>query len=64
MKTEQNPPTGITLLIQKFRKEFQIPENLNYYSDEDYSEAEKKYLKWCLLEGKHRNLGKPSNFEN
>ena len=50
MTSGRSPATGIELLIHKFRKEFEIPENL-----EDYSAAEKKYLKWCLLEGKPGN---------
>jgi len=63
MTSGRNPATGIELLIQKYRKEFEIPENLDYYSAEDYSAAQKKYLKWCLLEGRHGNPGKPVYLE-
>ncbi|MEJ2472982.1 MAG: hypothetical protein P8Y74_03725 [Desulfobacterales bacterium] len=31
--------TGIKLLIQNLKKEIRIPENLEYYSEEDYQEA-------------------------
>jgi hypothetical protein len=43
--------TGIKLLIQNLKKEFRIPENLEHYSEEDFQEAEKKYLKFCLQNG-------------
>jgi Holliday junction resolvasome RuvABC ATP-dependent DNA helicase subunit len=43
--------TGIKLLIQNLKKEFRIPENLEYYSEEDFQEAEKKFLKFCLQNG-------------
>lgn len=43
--------SGIELLIQRFREEFRIPENLNYYSQEDYQNAEKKFIRFCLDTG-------------
>jgi hypothetical protein len=43
--------TGIKLLIQNLKREFRIPENLEHYSEEDFQEAEKKYLKFCLQNG-------------
>jgi len=43
--------TGIKLLIQNLKKEFRIPENLEHYSEEDFKEAEKKFLKFCLQNG-------------
>lgn len=39
---------GIRLLIQKYRNEFRRPENRDYYSENDYKEAEKKFVKFCL----------------
>ena len=39
---------GIRLLIQKFRTEFRRPENINYYTENDFKEAEKKFVKFCL----------------
>lgn len=47
--------TGLERLIRECRKRFRIPENLNHYSDEDLREAEKKFLKLCLLAGSWRN---------
>ena len=43
-----NNDKGIQLLIQKFRNEFKRPENINFYSENDYKEAEKKFVKHCL----------------
>ncbi len=43
--------TGAKLLIKKFKNNFRIPENINYYSKEDYQRAEKKYLRFCLTTG-------------
>ena len=40
---------GIQRLIEKGRKTFRQSENLNFYSEEDYKEAEKKYIKLCII---------------
>jgi hypothetical protein len=45
---------GIQLLVRKYRAMFEIPENLNHYSEKDYKMAEKKFLKYAMLEGKVR----------
>ena len=45
---------GIKSLVKKYRRIFEIPENLNYYSEADYKIAEKKFLKYAILEGKVR----------
>jgi hypothetical protein len=34
-----------------FKELFRIPENLNYYSEDDYQVAERKFLKFTLLQG-------------
>jgi hypothetical protein len=48
-KPKQN--SGLQLLIDRYRKKFQIPENLNYYSSKNYKLAERKYLKHVLKNG-------------
>jgi hypothetical protein len=63
MTSGQHPANGIKLIIQKCKKSFELPENLDYYSAEDYSAAARKYLKWCLLEGRHENPGKRNNLD-
>ena len=40
------------MLLKKYQEIFRIPENLNFYSEEDYQVAEKKFVKFALLEGK------------
>jgi len=38
-------------MIQKYRKAFRVRENLDYYSEEDFIVAERKFLKYALLQG-------------
>lgn len=45
---------GIKSLVKKYRAMFKIPENFNHYSEADYKIAEKKFLKYAILEGKVR----------
>lgn len=39
---------GIELLVQKCRNEFRRPENMDFYTSDDYKEAERKFIKFCL----------------
>ncbi len=39
-------------LVRRYRKKFRIPENLEYYSKQDYESAEQKYVKMCITRGK------------
>jgi hypothetical protein len=43
--------SGMQRLIETYRNQFQIEENLNYYSREDYRLAERKFLKFVLEKG-------------
>ena len=43
--------SGIKLLVEKYRKEFRIAENLDHYSAENYKIAERKFLKFALGNG-------------
>jgi len=49
MKNYLNNDEGIKLLIQKCRNEFRRSENTDFYADEDYKAAERKFVKFCLL---------------
>ena len=49
MGNYSNTNKGIKLLIQKCRKEFRQTENIEFYADEDYKAAERKFVKFCLL---------------
>ena len=46
--------SGLQALLKKYRTMFRIPENVNYYSEEDYRLAERKFLKYLL---EQRNPG-------
>jgi len=52
MNKDSKDNIGIKRLLKKYRDLFRVPENLNYYSKADYKIAEKKFLKYALLEGK------------
>jgi hypothetical protein len=51
MNNSMNTSDGLRRLIEKHRRMFRIPENVNFYSAEDYLAAERKYLKAVLLYG-------------
>lgn len=51
MKSDSRNAMGIQLIINKYRKIFRTPENLDYYTKEDLKTAERKFLKWVLAEG-------------
>ena len=40
--------SGIRLLLEKYRASFRTEENRNYYGEEDYRKAERKFLKYAL----------------
>lgn len=40
--------SGIEQLVEKWRTEFRRPENKDYYTEIDYQEAERKYVKYRL----------------
>ena len=42
---------GIDRIVGKYREQFRVPENLNHYSDNDYHDAERQYLRFCLTNG-------------
>jgi hypothetical protein len=48
MSNSTNATYGIELLVEKCRNEFRRSENTNYYTQDDYKEAERKFVKFCL----------------
>jgi hypothetical protein len=52
--------SGIRLLVKRCRDEFQRPENLDYYSKEDYKEAERKFVKICLIGIARPSMSEPT----
>jgi len=53
MQKDHRQPSGLRLLINEYRKNFRIPENLDHYSDTDLRDAEKQYVKHCLNDGNY-----------
>jgi hypothetical protein len=51
--------SGIKLMVKKYRKAFRVPENLDFYSEEDFILAERKFLKYALLQGKSATTSRP-----
>lgn len=47
-----NHDTGIRLLVKEYKNQFKIPENLDFYKQEDYQKAEKEYVRYCLQKGR------------
>ena len=48
--TQSRTNEGIRRLVEKGRKSFRITENLDFYSEKDYKAAEKKFIKYCIIE--------------
>lgn len=42
---------GIDRIVEKYRQQFRVPENLDHYSENDFHEAERQYLRYCLTNG-------------
>ena len=51
MDIKQSDKTvGIRRLVEKGREAFRISENVNFYSEQDYKTAEKKFIKFCVIQ--------------
>ncbi len=48
MNSTTNDSHGIKMLVEKCRDEFRLPENTDYYTENDYKEAERKFIKFRL----------------
>lgn len=51
MKRHTRDKSGIRLLVNRYREQFRIPENMNHYSETDYRKAERRYIKYALETG-------------
>ena len=49
MSNQKTQSVGTQRIIRKCRVSFRQRENLNHYSKEDLKDAERKYMKYCLL---------------
>jgi hypothetical protein len=52
MECQNRAQQGIKQLVQKYKQEFRIPENTDYYGGEDFRIAEKRFVKFCLKNGR------------
>lgn len=48
MSNTMNSAMGIELLVEKCREKFRCSENTDFYDEDDYRKAERKYVKFCL----------------
>lgn len=50
---DQSPTTtsGMDRLVEKYRRQFRIPENMDHYAEADFHQAEREYLRFCLGSG-------------
>lgn len=62
MKGNHKGNAGLSQLYKTCQKAFRIPENLNYYSAEDFRAAERHFIKHAMLCGCMDLFG-PSNFK-
>jgi hypothetical protein len=51
MKDSINNTAGIQRIIERYKTRFRVPENLNFYSREDLIAAERKFLKYAIING-------------
>jgi len=50
MEKHEKKNNAFEILIAKYRKIFRIPENINHYSHKDLKIAERKFIKYALIE--------------
>jgi hypothetical protein len=60
MSSNHDKLSGIQSLDNHYRERFRIPENLDHYSDEDFGQAERKFLKFSLY-GENAVFGSDDN---
>jgi len=51
MSSKINGANGIQRLVEKYKQDFRISENLEYYAIEDFARAERGYVQFCLKNG-------------
>ena len=51
MTESMKDSAGIQRILKRYKTHFRVPENLNFYSREDLIAAERKFLKYAILNG-------------
>ena len=46
---QESRNAGLKKLVEKCRLEFRQPENTDHYAENDLREAEKKFVRFCLM---------------
>jgi hypothetical protein len=56
MKPNMHDTAGIQQIVNRYKALFRVPENLNFYSREDLLAAERKFLKYAIMNGGFESL--------
>ena len=48
MKRDPMKDDGLANLISTYRKAFLVPENLTHYSEQDFKDAQRRFVKYML----------------
>ncbi len=64
MKTNMHATAGIQRIVNRYKALFRIPENLNFYAPEDLLNAERKFLKFAIMNGGIESLQTTKSFGN
>ena len=51
MKSNFKESAGLNRLYRAYQRAFRIPENLDYYSSEDFRAAERRFIRHGILYG-------------
>jgi len=62
MKESLNNAAGIQQIIERYKNRFRVPENLNFYSKEDLVAAERKFLKYAIMNGGFESMQPGDSF--
>ena len=62
MKTNMHATAGIQRIVNRYKALFRIPENLNFYTPEDFLNAERKFLKFAIMNGGLESLQATDSF--
>ena len=64
MKTNMHATAGIQQIVNRYKALFRIPENLNFYAPEDLMNAERKFLKFAIMNGGFESLQNTESLGN
>jgi len=62
MKKNMNDTIGIQRIVKRYKLYFRVPENLNFYSKEDLIVAERKFLKYAIMNGGFESMQPEGSF--